>query len=302
MVYIVNIEDSHILIGATKYVDEELFFQLNEEYDKLNLLSEFVNRTEATYNYQNVVVVGVVHDNVTISLEEGKIAAFAWQKDYHDRVKKVCEEVKHELFLDDGLILVDTHSLNERYYAVKSGLGFLGKNGLVINEEYGSYFHIGLILTNRDVDYTDEVTNKCGSCKRCLQACPTNSITEFKNNGVSCISNLTQKKEYTIKQLKLLNGYVYGCDICQICCPFNQEKRVNTDEEYLGIELLNLSNKQFNKEIAEKTYSWRGANILKRNILMVHFNKYGNLASYKEDLQSKYLQTFIKKIGEEYNE
>ena len=165
------------------------------------------------------------------SVDTGKISRYAWGDDYHDVVREKLNElltwIKSERPDADGKICVDTAPMMDKAWAVRAGLGWIGKHSNLITKEIGSWVFIGEILLNIDLDYdTKVVEDHCGTCTACLDACPTNAIVEpYIVDSRKCISYATIElrtddlpAEITANQ----QGWFYGCDICQDVCPWNR--------------------------------------------------------------------------------
>lgn len=212
----------------------------------------------------------------------GKLSKSSWGIDYHQVLKNkmelLIEEIKKVVDFQYKYF-VDTGPLVDRELAVKAGVGYYGKNSLVINDDYGSFIFIGYILTDLDLDYNERIASKCGDCNLCLKACPTGALElPYKINPKKCISYLTQTKDNIPESLRKKMGIkIYGCDTCQLVCPKNKNVRTSQHEEFIPKvtkgymdleELLNISNKQFKEKYGHMAGSWRGKNILKRNALI----------------------------------
>ena len=162
---------------------------------------------------------------------KGKVSRYAWGDDYHDVVKEKLREllvwIKTENTEADGKICVDTAPMMDKAWAVRAGLGWLGKHSNLITKDYGSWVFIGEILLNLELEYeTETVADHCGTCTACLDACPTNAIVApFVVDSKACISYATiELRSETLPQniSENLNGWLYGCDICQDVCPWNR--------------------------------------------------------------------------------
>jgi epoxyqueuosine reductase len=165
----------------------------------------------------------------------GWISRYAWGRDYHDVVREKLESLREALderFADpfDSRVYVDTGPLSERILAKHAGLGWIGKNTLLLNQQAGSFFFLGVILTTLDMSPSLGSTEAppadlCGSCRRCIEACPTQALVEpYVMDARRCISYLTIELRGNIPE-ELREGvgrHVFGCDICQDVCPWNR--------------------------------------------------------------------------------
>jgi epoxyqueuosine reductase len=172
---------------------------------------------------------------------KGKISRYAWGDDYHD----VLKEKLRDLFafiklLDetaDGKICVDTAPMMDKAWAVHAGLGWIGKHSNLITKEYGSWVFLGEIILNLALEYdTETIEDHCGSCTRCLDACPTGAITaQYLVDSNRCLSYATielRSPELPLEITKDLNGWLYGCDICQDVCPWNRFEKPTEEQRF----------------------------------------------------------------------
>jgi epoxyqueuosine reductase len=160
----------------------------------------------------------------------GKVSRYAWDKDYHLIIWDLLELFEEELIkIDPGFecrSYVDTGPVMDKAWAVRAGIGWLGKNSNVITREMGSWIFLATVITNVDFLYNEPAANLCGSCSACINACPTNAIV---NNSVidanKCISYLTIENKGEISQeLKgKFDNWLFGCDACQDVCPWNKK-------------------------------------------------------------------------------
>ncbi len=175
----------------------------------------------------------------------GWISRYAWGDDYHEVLRTKLEalleglrEQHEEPF--DARVYSDTGPLNERVLATHAGLGWMGKNTLLLNEDIGSFFFLGVILTTLDLQPTLEraeppPSNLCGSCRKCIEACPTHALVDaYVMDARRCISYLTIELRETIpEELRAPMGqHVFGCDICQDVCPWNRAAPVAETWEF----------------------------------------------------------------------
>ena len=217
--------------------------------------------------------------------KRGKFTPNSWGLDYHyvlqdklDRLAKGIEELTAD-FEYKGM--VDTGALVDTAVARRAGIGFIGKNGLVISKEFGSYMFLGELITNLDIEPDQPVDYDCGDCNRCVTACPTSClIGDGTMNAKRCLSFQTQDKGVMdLEFRKKIKTVIYGCDICQICCPYNKgldnPLATEIDPDLAHPELLpflELSNGQFKEKFGHIAGSWRGKNILQRNAIIALAN------------------------------
>ena len=217
--------------------------------------------------------------------KRGKFTPNSWGLDYHyvlqdklDRLAKGIEELTAD---SEYKGMVDTGALVDTAVARRAGIGFIGKNGLVISKEFGSYMFLGELITNLDIEPDQPVDYGCGDCNRCVTACPTSClIGDGTMNAKRCLSFQTQDKGVMdLEFRKKIKTVIYGCDICQICCPYNKgldnPLATEIDPELAHPELLpflELSNGQFKEKFGHIAGSWRGKNILQRNAIIALAN------------------------------
>jgi epoxyqueuosine reductase len=168
----------------------------------------------------------------------GKVSRYAWGDDYHevvgDKLRELLSWTEEQWPEASGKVCVDIQPTMDKAWAVRAGLGWMGKHTNLITEEFGSWVFIGELLLNLDLEYTDqEVADQCGSCTLCIDACPTSAIVNpYVIDSNLCISYATiesRAPELRPDVAAHLEGWLYGCDICQDVCPWNQMTPV-TDE------------------------------------------------------------------------
>jgi epoxyqueuosine reductase len=174
----------------------------------------------------------------------GKIARYAWGRDYHkviDGKLRALERRLRDLLNSETEPLLarsytDTGPLLEREFAARAGLGWVGKNTLLIHPHHGSWFLLGEMVLNLDLTPDSPLADHCGTCRRCIDACPTDAITPYHVNGSKCISYLTIEHRDEIPPQfhdpMREAGYVIGCDICQEVCPFNRRPLQTTEPDF----------------------------------------------------------------------
>jgi epoxyqueuosine reductase len=187
---------------------------------------------------QTIICVGLDYETLKLPAEiandpaRGRISNYAWGADYHDLMTPRLEELAAWLRQATAQVVqtkvyVDTGAILERDHAESAGLGFTGKNTMLIGPRRGSWFFLGELLTTLPLlpDEPARPLPGCGSCRRCLDACPTGAFPEpYVLDARRCISYLTieLKGEIPLALRPLLGNWVYGCDICQLVCPFNR--------------------------------------------------------------------------------
>ncbi|EGK00725.1 tRNA epoxyqueuosine(34) reductase QueG [Dysgonomonas gadei] len=189
---------------------------------------------------RSIVCVALNYYPGTKSPEENpQFAYYAYGKDYHDVVKAKLQQlfdfIKSLNPSAEGRSFVDTAPVLERYWAAKAGLGFIGKNSLLIIPKRGSYFFLGELILNLDLEYDKPLSLSCGNCTRCLDACPTKAIVAPRVvDANKCISYQTIENKGEIDETIVpnLNNRFYGCDICQQVCPWNRYSRPHKTEEF----------------------------------------------------------------------
>lgn len=212
--------------------------------------------------------------------QKGNISRYARGIDYHivakEKMEHLCVFLRDNGFFAESF--ADTGVLNERLLAKLSGIAFVGKNQMAINEKLGSYFFIGYILTDCELPCDEPNTNACKNCGKCIVACPLGALSQNGFFEEKCLSYVTQKKgelsgaeKEAIRKTKT----IWGCDICQEVCPHNKEIKATNIEEFkkdlifkLDID-ENISNKEFKKLYGDRAFSWRGKAVLQRNAKMV---------------------------------
>lgn len=180
--------------------------------------------------------------------EHPKISKYALGEDYHFVMKdKLFQLFEFTKALNGGLegrVFVDSAPVMDKAWAVRSGLGWMGKNSNILNRKAGSWFFIGEMIIDAEFDYDSPTTDHCGSCTRCIDACPTEAITEpYSVDGSKCISYFTieLRDEIPEQYHDKLGNWIFGCDICQDVCPWNRKAAPGAEERLFAREPL-LSN------------------------------------------------------------
>lgn len=191
------------------------------------------------------------------------ISKYAWGQDYHTVIKNglkaIIAELQDEIGAFNGRGFVDSAPVLERTWAQRSGLGWIGKNGNLITKGSGSFFFIATLIVDIELCYDDPFAKDfCGSCNRCIEACPTNAILPDKTvNGSQCISYFTieLKEEIIPENMKgKFGNWMFGCDTCQDVCPWNRFSKPHKESSFAPIpEVLNFTTKDW-EELSEEAF------------------------------------------------
>ena len=190
-----------------------------------------------------------------------KISQYAYGKDYHyvikHKLKSLLQFIQDEIGEVDGRCFVDSAPVMERTWAERSGTGWIGKNSLLINKQSGSYFFLAELIIDLELEYDSPIKDYCGTCTRCIDACPTDAIIGDKViDGSKCISYLTiELKEALPTEFQgKMDNWMFGCDVCQEVCPWNRfSKRHNEPAFEPHPDLLNLTKNDW-EEITEEVF------------------------------------------------
>jgi epoxyqueuosine reductase len=177
----------------------------------------------------------------TDSDASGKVSRYAWGDDYHEvmgaKLRSLLRSIQEQAPETEGKVCVDIQPLMDKAWAVRAGLGWLGKHTNLITPEYGSWVFIGELLLNLELEYdSDIIEDHCGTCTLCLEACPTGAIVEpYVVDSNLCISHATiesRAPEMPAEVAAKLEGWFYGCDICQDVCPWNRFENPTSETRF----------------------------------------------------------------------
>lgn len=280
-------------------------------------------------NPQSIIAIALayptkIHEKVPRDEKRGQFARASWGVDYHHILKDRLTKLIH--FIEDSAESkkeaenwrfapqVDTGELVDVAVAQRAGLGFIGRNGLLITEEYGSFVYLGEIITNIQFEPDEPKPFGCGDCTRCITHCPTGALLgDGKMDAQKCLSYQTQtKKMMPRKYRKQIHNVIYGCDICQLVCPYNQGKDFHFHQEMAPAmdevrpklaPMLSMSNKEFKEKFGHLAGFWRGKKPLQRNALIALANLGGRESLVKifkclEDPRPVIRGTAVWSIGE----
>ncbi|PKM66295.1 MAG: tRNA epoxyqueuosine(34) reductase QueG [Firmicutes bacterium HGW-Firmicutes-2] len=208
----------------------------------------------------------------------GRMASGTASLDYHKILDEHLEKL--QMFLREnynihGIKICDTSPLSDRAIAVRAGLGVLRRNNMFYHKTMGSYVHIASLLIDYDLEATDydKEAMPCGTCQICKVTCPTQAIIgDGTINSNKCISYLTQKKETSESESKMIGNMIYGCDVCQLRCPVNNKVQnpyleLLVDKDVDLMTLLNMDNATFKNTYGKTSSGWRGKRTLQRNAI-----------------------------------
>lgn len=191
-----------------------------------------------------------------------KIARYAYGEDYHNVVREkltaLMQHIREHIGEVDGRVFVDSAPVMERAWAQRSGVGWIGKNSLLLNRELGSFFFLAELIIDLELDHDGPVKDYCGTCTACMDACPTNAIPEpYVVDGSKCISYFTieLKDEIPTDVKGKFDNWIFGCDICQEVCPWNRFAKPHTEPKFdPKSELIGMTNNEW-KEITAEVFN-----------------------------------------------
>lgn len=211
----------------------------------------------------------------------GRVSNYAWSDDYHGRVRAILEAIARTIDAYAGAnvtrIACDTAPLAERAFAARAGLGWIGKHTNLIAPQLGSFVFLGEIVTTLALPPDAPLAKSCGSCTRCVVACPTGALRgDYTIDATRCISDLTQRTDGIPRAMRASIGdWVWGCDLCQLACPPTQRASVAGSDAHAAREpdaatpallgLLTLRSGSYKRTYRRTAMGWRGAAVLRRN-------------------------------------
>ena len=251
------------------------------EFLERNIEKRF-NPSSLDKNFRSAIVVLINYYSKEnpVKNQIPKVSKYALGKDYHTVVKdRLCvlqQFINNEIAPMTGRCFVDSAPVYETQLAIDAGLGWKGKNTLLINKQYGSFVFIGEILSDLEVpENTTVEPNHCGNCTRCIDACPTGALQPDFLDATKCISYLTIERKSLQPSKYKTSPWIYGCDICQDVCPWNSNTQPTKIEEFspkpfllsAGIpEWEKLSAAEFDKIFADSPILRTGFKRMKRNL------------------------------------
>ena len=217
-----------------------------------------------------------------------KISKYAFGEDYHfvlkDKLNELLQFINEAVGEVHGRAFVDSAPILERAWAKRSGLGWIGKNTNLINKDSGSFYFLSELIIDLELDDDSPVTDHCGTCTACIDACPTQAIVEpYKVDGSRCISYFTieLKENIPVEMKGKFANWAFGCDICQDVCPWNRFSKQHNEEKFDPPEKMlmmskdewgNLSEVVFNELFKKSPVKRTKYNGLIRNIVFLENN------------------------------
>ncbi|WP_373057852.1 tRNA epoxyqueuosine(34) reductase QueG [Zunongwangia sp. H14] len=194
--------------------------------------------------------------------ESYKISKYAYGRDYHfvikDKLKQLLNFMQDEIGEIEGRAFVDSAPVLDKAWAARSGLGWIGKNSNLLSKQTGSFFFIAELIVDLGLEYDTPVTDHCGSCTACIDACPTDAIVEpYKVDGSKCISYFTieLKDELPNSYKDKFDDWMFGCDVCQDVCPWNRFSKPHNEPLFNPHPQLLENDKKDWEEITKETFN-----------------------------------------------
>ncbi len=292
--------------NVSKFYAKNLNCSLSLEKENL------INNNEKNFKTVISIIVAYPFDKNfnNTSKHKASFSASSQGLDYHDILKakliKLADFLKEKYNINSH-IQVDNGKFDDRYWAYKSGLGVIGKNGMFIHKNFGSFVFLGELFIDEEIKSNAFTHQTCIGCNECIRKCPTNSIQNGNMNTKTktCLSYLSQAKTKIDKNYARKINLIYGCDICNQVCPHNKGILTNSnmrkeDKEVDLLEFIKLSNKEFKEKYGYLSGAWRGRLVLIRNAIWILANrKYsGILEIIEEMLISDYPKWFLENLLE----
>lgn len=191
-----------------------------------------------------------------------KISTYAYGEDYHlvikDKCRELISELEEKIGQIEGRLFVDSAPVLEKAWAKRSGLGWIGKHTNLINKQHGSFYFLAELIINVELNPDGPIKDYCGTCTRCLDACPTDAIYEpYKLDATRCISYLTieLKDDNLPEQFRgSMKDWAFGCDICQDVCPWNRFSKPHHEQRFQPKEQLTKMDREEWMEISEEVF------------------------------------------------
>ena len=276
---------------CANFEDDKLFLEgwIEQGYaSSLDYLKRNIDRrsdaTTLVEGAKSVIVCGVAYKNhISEGYPEGhkaKVASYACTTDYHATIKQMlfelCSRIKECCPTLSGRCFVDSAPIFEKRYAVEAGLGWIGRQSLLVTPQFGSFVLLGEIVITEEFDHYDKplATVGCGECRRCIEACPNSAVKERHIDTSRCISCVTIERLGEGERTPL-HGWIFGCDECQTVCPYNRKAPLATNPRFTPSfnpvemtpkEWLNLTDEEFSAKFSSTPLERAGIERLKDNL------------------------------------
>lgn len=259
--------------GGLAYLERNL----DKRFNPAKLVDGAKSVIVCAVSYRNAVGDGYPAD------AEAKIASYACAPDYHVTIKNMLHsllrEIKARYPAVAGRAFVDSAPLSEKQLAADAGLGWIGRQSLLVTPEYGTFVLLGELVVTEDADaYDSPLSDGCGECRRCVEACPANALLATRSVDASkCISCATVEALHrTAAAAGDLHGWIFGCDECQSCCPYNRRAPhhrlpafdpVFDPREMTADNWLQMSDEEFAERFSSTPLARSGLDALKKNLI-----------------------------------
>ena len=211
---------------------------------------------------KSVIVVALNYYPSTIQdSKQPQISYYAYGEDYHEVIKEKLNSlytyINSDLIEINGRCFVDTAPVLERYWAAQSGIGFIGKSNLLIIPQKGTFFFLGLLIIDKELIYDQPLKRSCGNCSKCIDHCPTKALTPYYLDSNKCISYLTieNKEEIPASISTQIGNHLYGCDVCQLVCPWNRFATATKISAFSPKEIILKIDNQILEEMQQSDFS-----------------------------------------------
>ena len=259
-------------ISKSEFLEEEAprleaWLNQNKQGEMQYMENHFDKRLDPTLLVEgSKSVISLTYNYYTDKLQSDptapKISKYAYGVDYHyvikDKLKELLELIKENIGDVHGRAFVDSAPILEKAWAKKSGLGWIGKHSNLLTQKVGSFYFIAELIIDLELEPDQAVTDHCGSCTACIDACPTEAITEpYKVDGSKCISYFTieLKDNIPVEFKGQLDNWMFGCDVCQDVCPWNRFSKQHSQPLFdPKPELLSMTKQEW-EEITQETFS-----------------------------------------------
>ncbi len=285
---------------------EDFYTQRTPNPFEIDNINQRINPFLTMPNVKTILSIAFPYN---FGLTSNEFSIYAQTYDYHKIVKSYLTEICSLLNKNgvEAISFVDNNPLPERYIAYLSGIGFIGRNQMLITKKYGSFVFLGEILMDAFINCEEKGNlkslleyKKCGNCNNCIKNCPPQAIFYGGYDSLKCLSYLTQKKDLTTEEIKLLDNNIFGCDICQNVCPYQKNVSYSPLQNFThqlndtAEQYASMSNAYFKQNLAHTSCGWRGKNVIKRNALIAMAHQGKDISTIDDN--SPYIQDYKSKL------